>query len=114
MVKHSMVEQTLEQWQAEMKSRFTSSEECAFKCPACGRVSTVKDFIDAGGQFDDAPQACIGRINGKGTKNQRDEGFGCNWAAFGLFGTMGKGRKVTFPDGTSCEVFDFAPTEATT
>lgn len=111
MTKDTMIEQTLAEWQAEMISRFNSSAEVAFICPACGHIATVQDHIDAGGEKDDAPQECIGRTTGKGTKNQTDEGNGCNWAAFGLFGTMGKGRRVIFPDGSSAEVFDFAPAE---
>jgi hypothetical protein len=59
----------------------------------------------------DAPQGCIGRTNGKGSNNGKDQGFGCNWAAYGLLGTLGKGRTVIFSDGHESEVFDFAPTE---
>jgi len=106
-----MIEQTLSDWQNELKSRFDSSDKAAFVCPACGRVSTVKDHINAGGKADDAPQCCIGRINGQGTKNGKDEGFGCNWASYGFLGTLGKGRNVVFPDGHTAEVFDFAPVE---
>ena len=103
-----MKEHTLAEWRAEMKEKFASSDEVAFICPACGHIATVKDHIDAGGTSSDAPQQCIGRTTGNGTKNQKDLGNGCNWAAFGLFGTLGKGRKVVFPDGGSCEVFEFA------
>lgn len=106
-----MIKQTLAEWQAEMVSKFPQKEDASFVCPACGRVSKVQDFIDAGGETDDAPQQCIGRVNGKGDKNGKDIGFGCNWAAYGLFGTLGKGRIVVFPDGHDCEVFNFAPVE---
>lgn len=106
-----MKEQSLAEWQAEMKSKYTSSDEVTFICPACGHIATVKDHVDAGGTEDDAPQQCIGRTNGKGTKNQKDLGDGCNWAAFGLFGTLGKGRKIVLPDSGSIEVFEFAPKE---
>lgn len=106
-----MIVQTLEEWQAEMRGRFTSMEEVAFICPACGHVATVKDHMAAGGKADDAPQGCIGRTNGKGSKNGKDQGFGCNWAAYGLLGTMGKGRKIVFPDKHETEVFDFAKEE---
>ncbi|WP_444811862.1 hypothetical protein ACQ0P7_04925, partial [Streptococcus canis] len=30
-----------------------------------------------------------------------------NWAAYGLFGTMGKGRVVILPNEDKVEVFDF-------
>jgi hypothetical protein len=104
-----MLTQSLEEWRAEMKRRFPSRDEVAFVCPACGHIATIKDHIDAGGDWNDAPQACIGRTTGLGTKNQKDEGNGCNWAAFGLLGTLGKGRKIEMPDGNVVEVFDFAP-----
>jgi hypothetical protein len=106
-----MTKQSLEDWQAEMKKRFSSSDEVAFICPACGRVATIKEHIDAGGTRDNAPQQCIGRTSGLGTKNQTDKGNGCNWAAFGLFGAMGKGRQIVFPDNSSTEVFDFGKEE---
>jgi len=33
----------------------------AFKCPACGKVSTIQEFKDAGADPNDAYQTCIGR-----------------------------------------------------
>ena len=36
---------------------------------------------------------------------------GCNWAAYGFFGTMGKGRTVIMEDGKKVEVFAFAGEE---
>ena len=105
-----MIEQKIGDWQSEMKNRFKTKDEVAFVCPACGRIATIKNHVDAGGTEDGAPQQCVGRVNGKGDKHGKDQGFGCNWAAFGLFGTMGKGRKVIFPDNSKgVEVFDFAP-----
>jgi len=106
-----MIKQTLGEWQSEMKRIFNSSDEVAFVCPACGRISTIKDHVDAGGVADDAPRGCIGRTNKKGSSNGKDQGFGCNWAAYGLLGTLGKGRTIVFPDGHESEVFDFAPAE---
>jgi hypothetical protein len=46
-----MIKQTLEEWQSEMKARFSSLDEAAFICPACGRISTVKDHVDVGRSF---------------------------------------------------------------
>jgi hypothetical protein len=106
-----MIKKTLKEWQEEMKSRFGSREEVAFICPSCGKIATVKDHIDAGGESDYAPQQCIGRVNGKGDRNGKDQGFGCNWAAYGFLGTLGKGRIVIMPDGKEVEVFDFATQE---
>jgi predicted RNA-binding Zn-ribbon protein involved in translation (DUF1610 family) len=106
-----MIEQTIEEWRTEIDTRFALRADVAFVCPACGHVATVRDHVEAGGKAEAAPQNCIGRTNGQGTKNGKDEGFGCNWAAYGLFGTMGKGRNVIFEDGAKHEVFDFAPKE---
>lgn len=109
-----MIKQTLEEWQADMKRRFDSSDEVAFICPVCGTIATVKDHIDAGGIADVAPQQCIGRTTGKGGpwgRKAAECNDGCNWAAFGLFGNMGKGRIVIMPSGKEVQVFDFAPAE---
>jgi hypothetical protein len=95
-----MQTQTLEEWQAEMKERFGATGEASvsFVCPKCGRVTTIAEFqfhkIDA----QKAPQNCIGRFV---------PSTGCNWAAYGLFLTMGKGRKLKMPDGGTIEVFQF-------
>ena len=107
-----MKKQTLEEWMTEGKKLFGEDfKTWKFKCPACGHVSSVQDFIDAGRDANDAYQDCIGRVNGKGDKNGKDKGFGCNWAAYGLFGTLGKGRIVINPEGKEIEVFDFAKPE---
>lgn len=105
-----MQKQTLEEWQEEAKKLFGEDpRQWKFKCPACGHVSSVQDFLDAGGETNDAYQMCIGRVNGKGENGMKgiDKGFGCNWAAFGLFGNLGKGRTVVV-DGKETDVFDFA------
>ena len=105
-----MIKQTLIEWQEEAKRLFGEDhKQWKFKCPACGHISSVQDFIDAGADTNDAYQMCVGRVNGKGEKGMKgiDKGFGCNWAAFGLFGNLGKGRIVN-NEGKEIEVFDFA------
>ena len=82
-----------------------------FRCPMCGKVYSVREFIDAGGK--DGPngayQECIGRYTGAGSpKKGADNSNGCNWAAYGLFGTCGKGRLVKTPHGDIVEVFHYA------
>lgn len=95
-----MKEQTLKEWQSEMKSRFPSgSDSVAFLCPACGGVSTIGEFKAIGVRQDLAAQTCIGRHVG---------GKGCNWCAYGLLATLGKGRRITLDNGDKIEVFDFA------
>lgn len=102
-----MVKQTLEDWRAEARERF--GEKTAvwrFVCPKCGNVQTPQDFVEAGVEVKEAAnmsyQGCIGR---------KVQGKGCNWAAFGLLGTLGKGRVVVTPDSCEVEIFDFAENE---
>lgn len=81
-----------------------------FKCPACGHVSSGQDFINAGDIADSVYKICIGRVNGKGVDGlkEKDKGHGCNWAAGGLFKTLGKGVIVCTPEHTKIDVFPFA------
>ena len=107
-----MIKQTLTEWQEEAKNRFGDNPNSwKFVCPACGRVTSLKEFVDAGGDKNGVYQECIGRVNGKGSPDGKDNGFGCNWAAYGLFGNLGKGRIVITPKGNEIEVFDFADSE---
>lgn len=47
-----------------------------FRCPQCGNVATVQEFLNAGTTAADGPaQNCIGRLV---------KGKGCDWAAYGL------------------------------
>lgn len=110
-----MKKQTVEEWLKEGEELFGKNKwDWKFKCPACSHVASIQDFKDAGSDdpANDAYQKCIGRVNGKGTKNQTDLGHGCNWAAYGLFGTVGKGRTIISDSGSEVEVFDFAIEEA--
>lgn len=108
-----MLEQSYDEWMSEGKAKF--GEDFAnwkFKCPACGHVASGQNFKDLHGEPNDMYQVCIGRINGKGmrgfdSKKMTNEN-GCDWAAFGLLGTLGKGRIVVTKEGKKVEVFDFA------
>lgn len=97
----------LEQFQAEVKAagyRFT--------CPMCGHVAHPRDFVALGVPADRAgdraARECIGRAQTPMAKYRKDR-QPCDWAAFGLFGTCGKGLLVEFPDGKAVEVFQPAP-----
>lgn len=106
-----MIKQSLQEWLQEGKQRFGEDfTNWKFKCPACGHVATGQEFKDLGAEPNDMYTVCIGRINGKGTDGMKgkDEGNGCNWAAFGLFGNLGKGRIVITPENKEVQVFDFA------
>lgn len=107
-----MIKQTLEEWLNEAKQRFgEKTTDWKFVCPACGHVASGQDFKDAGAEPNAIYQKCIGRLNSKGTSNGKNKGVGCNWAAYGLLGNLGKGRTVITPEGKEIEVFDFADIE---
>ena len=98
-----MPRMTVEEWRAEAIRRFGSFEKTRFVCPACEHVASVEDFKaykDQGAQPDSAAVKCIGRYDQSITE--------CDWAAFGLFGTLNGGIKVVMPEGDEINVFDFA------
>lgn len=104
-----MTKQSLKEWQEEAVSRFgTNARNWAFVCPACGKVSTVSDFLALEANPQNAYQECIGRVTGQGAPRKEGNPNGCNWAAYGFFGTCGKGRIVIDDEGSEIEVFDFA------
>lgn len=94
------MEYTIDQWRREAEARFGPCvEDYKFICPRCGRVNVGWEFKEAGAEADDTAQCCIGRFTAD---------KGCDWAAFGLFGTMGRGDVVIFPNGKRAEVFRMA------
>lgn len=99
-----MTRQTQAEWLSEMKQRFASSDEAAFVCPRCGGVQTLADFKERGLDPQRAYSDCIGRYLPE---------QGCDWAAYGLLGTLGKGRLVVAGE-RELEVFDFAPSAVPT
>lgn len=94
------MEYTIEQWRKELAARFGPFvENYKFICPRCGRVNIGQEFKEAGASPDATATCCIGRF---------EPAKGCDWAAFGLFGTMGRGDAVAFPDGKKSNVFRMA------
>ena len=76
---------TQDELHAEAVKRFGDDpKRFAFRCPRCGDVATIQDFIDAGSP-DSAGQHCIGRNLGVLKKDAKYAGRGCDWAAYGLF-----------------------------
>lgn len=108
-----------EDWLAEAVRRFGPDPmKWQFVCPLCGLVSTPQDFVDAGVSRIDSHRAsieCIGRVVGAkgGMKEGRETNPDgtpaqpCDWAAFGLFGNLGKGPVVVH-DGKETQAFAFA------
>lgn len=86
-----------------------------FVCPRCGNVASCKDFSDIGGDPTHAAMECIGRAQHPSPTDpwwdtvKTEEGVTpCDWVAFGLFGTLGKGLFVRTPDDTVVECFAIA------
>jgi hypothetical protein len=93
-----MIKQTLPEWLNEGQNLFGKDKKhWAFRCPKCEKKQTIQDFIDRDIDPNNAYQDCLGR---------HDESIDCDWAAYGLFGTLGKGRTVV-NEGKEIEVFDY-------
>lgn len=91
------MEYTINEWQAELRRRFGDKpENYRFVCPHCGRVNRGSEFIERGAHADDVAQMCIGRV---------EKGLGCDWVAYGLFGTLFKGDAIIMADGRRKMVF---------
>jgi len=109
---------TFDEWVAEGIQLFGEDKtQWKFQCPACGKVSTVSDFKQYTSDLNKSFQCCIGRFNGKGVSGQKcKDGVeykdGCDWAAYGLFGTLGKGHTV-IKDDKYIEVFAFGAVKVT-
>lgn len=103
-------------WLAEGKRRFGAVPDWKFKCPVCGREYTITEFMAAGGDGpNSAYQECIGRhLHAGPFKSESGNANGCDWCAYGLFGTAGKGRVIIAEDGDAVEVFCFAGEEEET
>jgi len=93
--------QSVDEWKARGKELYGEDvENWKFVCPSCDKVSSGADFKVTGAELENMYNTCIGRHNNKET--------GCDWAAYGLFKTMGKGDVVITPDGKEVDVFAFA------
>ena len=103
---------TIKEWKDEGKRRFGDDHtNWKFLCPACGRINTGQEFIDAGAEIDNMYSTCIGRHNGKGETPKNDgviPEHGCNWTAGGLLRTLGRGDIVITDAGKEVDVFAFA------
>lgn len=102
------------EWLNEGKRRYGPDPlDWKFMCPICGRVYTAREHQEAGSSGpNSAYQECIGRYLGAGSYSKgKGNTNGCNWCAYGLFGTAGKGRLIEDQDGSVVEVFCFADEE---
>ena len=85
-------------------------KEWAFKCPSCGHVQTVQDFVDVGASPQAANMNCIGRYLDEDVPGIWAEEGPCDYAGQGLF-RLNPVRVVT-DDGETVGVFAFASTES--
>lgn len=104
---------SVEEWQAEGERLFGPDvKKWKYKCPMCGHVAAVQDFIDKGAlrgrdAANSAYAECIGRYTGKGSPKKGDSS-GCNWAAYGLFGIPHGGVIVMTGEKEGQHIFEFA------
>ncbi|MBR1660545.1 MAG: hypothetical protein IJ705_09535 [Oscillospiraceae bacterium] len=98
-----------EEWRVEGVRRFGRNiRKWRFKCPMCGHVASVQDFIDAGANSAEcAYQECLGRYTGKGAPKEGDS-TGCDWAAYGLFGIPKEHDVIVLESGVEMHVYPFA------
>lgn len=111
-----MPRMTHREWLAEAVKRFGRDvRDWRFRCPLCGNEASARDFEDVKPRTGErAPVECIGRVWAEvgrgpvGTWDDRPKIQPCNWAAFGLFGTLNSGVLVEREDGHFTNAFDFA------
>lgn len=99
----------LAEWQEAMARR--GKIDAKFRCPFCGHEASARDWKDASGDPQRAPQECIGRLIGAKGGLHREREQPCDWAAFGLFGTLDGGTKILLPEGREIWVFEFAESD---
>lgn len=75
-----------------------------FVCPMCGNVATPQEFKAAGADPERAARECIGRTMDPMPKPKKGK-KPCDWAAFGLFGNLGRGLLVKMPNGKTVQTF---------
>lgn len=107
--------ESVDAWRAEGERLFGEDvTKWKYKCPMCGHVAAVQDFIDAGLDGQEAANSayceCIGRYTGKGSPKKGDSS-GCNWAGYGLFGIPHGGVIVMTGEGSGQHIFEFAEVE---
>lgn len=104
-----MLEITENEWRKEAKKRYDSFKNVKFKCPVCGYVASVSDYLNAGADECQVGFVCIGRFleKSKDAFGDNPEKKGpCNYTGGGLIGL--NPIRVKFKDGTISDFFDFA------
>ena len=83
---------TIAEFRAELMAQGVPDvTHAAVKCPICGTVQSMADFIAAGAARDEAEHAiayeCVGRYTGAGPfkTSWRKQAKGCDWTLGGFF-----------------------------
>jgi hypothetical protein len=101
-----MVEYTEKEWKKIITERFGEDIlDWKFRCPACGKITSGKEFKEAEAEANDIFQKCIGNFTGQGEPDPGNNQNGCNWKAYGLFKL---GDVVITDDGKEIDVFPIA------
>jgi hypothetical protein len=100
-------------WLAEGEQRFgADTMQWRFKCPSCGHVASVQDWLDAGAPPGTVAFSCVGRYTGADGSNAfKHAGGPCNYTSGGLF--VINRLSVMKEDGKLTPVFEFAEAEPT-
>jgi hypothetical protein len=107
------VVQDLAGWRAEARRLFGPDPAAwRFTCPSCGHEAACGDFASLGADPARAAQECIGRVHLE--QGRAALGPPCDWAAFGLLGTLGRGVQIEDGHGEPTDVFAFAGQEPST
>jgi hypothetical protein len=97
-------------WRAEAVKRFGPDPMgWRFVCPVCKYVASVADWKTAGASEGEVAFSCVGRhLGGRRAFEERGKGP-CDYTGGGLFRL--NPQPVTAEDGTTHNLFDFAPAE---
>lgn len=103
----------LSEFQEAIKCQGVDRQDAAFICPMCKTVQSMRDFIAAGAEQEEAEKhigfSCIGRKTGAGSPRKKPDGKPCNWSLGGLF-RLHEVEVVT-PDGETHPYFEVASPE---
>lgn len=95
-----MRKMTLTEWIAERQDLFGANPyDAKFVCPKCGNVASGHDFENENIEdpLNRMYSNCLGRFSNE---------IACDWAAYGLFGTLGKGI-IVMNGADKTEVFEY-------
>ena len=107
-----MLYENKEAWKAEGERRFGPNvADWKFRCPKCGHIAAVRDFVEAGVKIPGAAHLeCIGRHKGKGVPQPGDDS-GCDFCAYdGIPADLDHDTIVEYLVGM-VDIFPFAEAE---